>query len=246
MHHKVRHLALAATLVLAGEASAGQCSPWTNPGVDRNTQWPELSVLNYNAPQSRALHDLIKERAYVELASVKHGRLTGDSTGLEYAVSDMHYGAGKHCSGPVDLPAGAEGQFGFVYESAGMIVWVPFACNNVSILTVVRQYGGLPPPPGDYYGYDYLEGGGGLLTAGGAPSAGHWGTAGVVTGYAATPLPYSNIIYGGGYVGGGSTNVSYCEYCTVCPVAPIPEVSPWLMLIVGLSAVAFWHRKGTK
>ncbi len=228
MRAQMRQSALAATLVLATSAYAAPCAPWANPGADKNTQWPELSVLNYKLPQGQALHDLIKERAYTEIARVRTGKLVGESTGTEYLVSDMHYGAGKHCTGPVELTPDAEGEFGFVYESGGQFVWVPWVCNNVSLLTRVRTLSG-SAPVGQYV-TDSFEGGG-YLPISGAPSVdGGSSDGGGVVPFIPTPLPY---------VGGG-----YYVLPTLSVTPAVPEPSTYFMLLVGLVAVALYRYKG--
>lgn len=243
------------TLALAGH-NVGPCKPWSNPGSNKNTEWPEVSVVKFQPN----LVPRIAARDYDEIVSVRHGVIVGERTGRTYSdLRNMHEGDGNWCTGPVPLTPAAENEFGFVYCRADdqcVIDW--FICHNISEVT--REENPVQPGPTALVPPVYIEAPEATILVPGwtgpVGSPGPFPYQGTPT-EAFTPAGYQVQYppsYGGftGVSGGGGFAYLPCP-CDSCgwddsnPTVPSPVPEPDTYAVIGLGLVAMlWYRRKVK
>ena len=206
---------LALGVFFASTSQAEICKPWSNPGANKNTQWPSISTAHYRPDLSQRVED----KAYDEIVVIKGGRIYGESSGRSYSnLRDMHYGNGKWCKGLVELPPITENEFGFVYctpDNRCVIDW--FICHNISQVDRDEQ----PTRPEALVPPVYAE----------QPSPYSEGEYSEFASFSAFEYSYSGFssqMLGGGGGGGARTYEQ---------ITPIPEPATYLYILVGLGVI---------
>lgn len=260
-------MSLIASLVLAASASTvtlPACS-WDKPGANPFTGDLVAAVDRYqDIPEAtRAkLKQRLRARSYDDIAVIRRDRIDGKGDyGPE--LRDMHFAAGSICRSVTRSKWTAQHQErGLVYCEDGHCLIVPTVCRNLSRITrtpprpVAGAAGdeaplGFEPPAAGVAAAPAVPAGDAPLSfeapaAGGAapttfasaaqaPAVGFTGLAGPAAGAVAAPSLGST---------GGVPPLPLAQASSLPlpPAPPIPEPSTWLLMGLGLAALALQRR----